>query len=122
MLRGLVCVAIHPRCCGCGHQILNLEHHLDVLEKKPGAFAGSAPVKQWREAGRWPDCLDELWRELEVQRGRCGVAPFAARMPESEERRRCGAPLAEELLQFERPLPVTDACNLLLVGRTGGLQ
>src|SRR5688572_25242747 len=26
------CVARHPRCYGRGHQILNLEHYLDVLE------------------------------------------------------------------------------------------
>src|SRR6266436_9313563 len=27
-------VATHPRCYGHGHQILNLEHYLDILEKK----------------------------------------------------------------------------------------
>jgi hypothetical protein len=50
------CAARHPRCYGRGHQILNLEHYLDVLEKKPGAMAGSAPLQQWRQAGRWPEC------------------------------------------------------------------
>jgi len=34
-------VARHARCYGRGHQILDLEHYLDVLEKKPGAMAGS---------------------------------------------------------------------------------
>ena len=34
------CAARHPRCYGHGHQILNLEHYLDVLEKKPGAMYG----------------------------------------------------------------------------------
>ena len=34
-------VATHPRCYGRGHEILNLEHYLDVLEQKPGAmYAG----------------------------------------------------------------------------------
>jgi hypothetical protein len=51
------CVARHQRCYGCGHQILNLEHYLDVLEKKPGAMDGSTPLEQWRQAGRWPECL-----------------------------------------------------------------
>jgi hypothetical protein len=51
------CVARHQRCYGCGHQILNLEHYLDVLEKKPGAMAGSTPLEQWRQAGRWPEWL-----------------------------------------------------------------
>ena len=52
------CAARHPRHYGRGHQILNLEHYLDVLEKKPGAMAGSTPLQQWRQAGRWPECLD----------------------------------------------------------------
>jgi hypothetical protein len=38
------CAARHQRCYGRGHQILNLEHYLDVLEKKPGAMAGSTPL------------------------------------------------------------------------------
>ena len=35
-----------------------LEHCLDVLEHKPGAFAGSKPLEQWRRAGRWPVSYD----------------------------------------------------------------
>ena len=31
-------VATHTRCYGRGHEILNLEHYLDVLEQKPGAM------------------------------------------------------------------------------------
>ena len=58
------CVARHQRCYGRGHQILNLEHYLDVLEKKPGAMAGSTPLEQWRQAGRWPECLDQIWKQL----------------------------------------------------------
>ena len=34
-------VARHERCYECGQQILNLEHYLEVLERKPGALAGS---------------------------------------------------------------------------------
>ena len=34
----LTCVATHTRCYGRGHEILNLEHYLDVLEQKPGAM------------------------------------------------------------------------------------
>lgn len=63
-------VAQHQRCYGRGHEILNLEHYLDVLEKKPGAMAGSTPLEQWRKAGRWPDCLDRIWRQLEQRHGR----------------------------------------------------
>lgn len=64
------CAARHPRRYGRGYQILNLEHYLDVLEKKPGAMAGSTPLQQWRQAGRWPECLDRIWHQLEQRHGR----------------------------------------------------
>jgi len=66
------CVARHQRNYGRGHQILDLEHYLDVLEKKPGAMAGSTPLQQWRQAGRWPDCLDRIWKKLEERHGKSG--------------------------------------------------
>jgi len=40
------CVARHERCYERGQQILNLEHYLEVLERKPGALAGSTPLAQ----------------------------------------------------------------------------
>src|SRR5208282_605272 len=46
------CVARHERSFGRYEQVLDLEHYLDVLEKKPGALAGSSPLRQWRERGR----------------------------------------------------------------------
>ena len=47
-------VARHERCHARRQHVLDLEHYLDVLSRKPGAFAGSKPLAQWREAGRWP--------------------------------------------------------------------
>ena len=41
-----------------------------MLSHKPGAFAGSKPLAQWREAGRWPACYDELWDRLQVRHGK----------------------------------------------------
>jgi transposase len=152
------CVARHPRCYGRGHQILDLEHYLDVLEKKPGAMAGSTPLEQWRRAGRWPACLDRIWRSLEQRHGksagtremitlvragsvegwgrliaaveealRLGITDAAAvlhilRMPDPEQRRRHAIVLAEELAQFERPMPVMDDYDLLWAGAPGGIQ
>jgi transposase len=152
------CVARHPRCYGRGHQILNLEHYLDVLEKKPGAMAGSTPLQQWRQAGRWPECLDRIWGQLEQRLGksggtremialvragsvsgwgrliasveealRLGVTDAAAvlhilNMPDPEERRCHAVALAEELAEFERPMPVMDEYDLLLKGTRGGVQ
>jgi hypothetical protein len=45
-------VARHERCHSRRQHVLDLEHYLDVLSHKPGAFAGSKPLAQWRAAGR----------------------------------------------------------------------
>ena len=58
------CVARHERTFGRYEQVLDLEHYLDVLAKKPGALAGSRPLQQWREHGRWPEGFDRLWQGL----------------------------------------------------------
>ena len=152
------CAARHPRCYGRGHQILNLEHYLDVLEKKPGAMAGSTPLQQWRQAGRWPECLDRIWHQLEQRHGksagtremitlvragsvkgwnhliaaveealRLGVTDAAAvlhimNMPDPQQRRQYALALAEELVQFERPMPVMDEYDLLLTDTRRDIQ
>ena len=64
------CVARHERCCSRRQQVLDLEHYLDVLDRKPGALAGSTPLAQWRESGRWPACYDLLWERLRTRHGR----------------------------------------------------
>jgi len=155
-------VALHPRCYGRGHEILDLEHYLDVLERKPGAMKGSTPLLQWRQAGRWPACMDTIWRELEQRHGkgkgtremislvragtsygtrdgwnkliaaveealRLGISDAAAvlhllRMPDPEQRHQYAVALAEELRQFERPMPVMDDYDLLLTNTTGAIQ
>lgn len=66
------CVATHERCYGHHQEILDLEHYLDVLERKPGALAGSKPLAQWRAAGRWPGSYDHLWQKLVERHGRGG--------------------------------------------------
>jgi hypothetical protein len=63
-------VAVHGRCYGRGQQVLDLEHYLEVLHHKPGALAGSKPLSQWREKGRWPACLDQLWERLQQRHGK----------------------------------------------------
>jgi hypothetical protein len=143
---------------GLSRQILNLEHYLDALEKKPGAMAGSTPLQQWRQASRWPECLDRIWRQLEQRLGKnrgaremitlvrvgsvagwhrliaaveealpLGVSDAAAvlhilHMPDAEERRRYAIALAEELAQFERPMPAMDEYDLLLSETPRGIQ
>ena len=64
------CVARHERHFGRSEQVLDLEHYLEVLEHKPGALAGSRPLAQWRERGRWPESFDQLWQSLQERHGR----------------------------------------------------
>lgn len=63
-------VSRHERCYSRQQQILDLEHYLDVLERKPGALAGSTALAQWRQAGRWPESFDQLWHALNMRHGR----------------------------------------------------
>jgi hypothetical protein len=62
-------VACHWRCYERYQQILDLEHYLDVLIRKPGAFSGSKPLKLWRQQGRWTSAYDELWSALQERYG-----------------------------------------------------
>jgi transposase len=64
------CVARHWRSYDRHQDVLDLEHYLDVLARKPGAFAGSKPLEQWRRAGRWPTSYDRLWQALIERQGR----------------------------------------------------
>jgi hypothetical protein len=53
-------------------QVLNLEHYLDVLSRKPGALAGSRPLEQQRQAGLWPESFDVIWQSLMERHGKQG--------------------------------------------------
>jgi transposase len=64
------CVATHERCYGRQQQVLNLEHYLDVLSRKPGALAGSRPLEQQRQAGLWPESFDVIWQSLMERHGK----------------------------------------------------
>lgn len=59
-------IARHERCYNRLQQILDLEHYLDLLHRKPGALAGSKPLDQQRQAGLWPVCFDTFSRLLNV--------------------------------------------------------
>jgi transposase len=63
-------IASHERCFGRQQKVLNLEHYLDALSRKPGAFAGSTPLEQWRAQGRWPASFDLFWEASKQRRGK----------------------------------------------------
>ena len=64
------CVARHERCYRIQQEILDLEHYLDILERKPGALAGSKPLEQWRQQGRWSASYDRFWQALIDRHGK----------------------------------------------------
>lgn len=63
-------VARHERCYHRRQQILDLEHYLEPLSRKPGALAGSTALMQWRQQQRWNDHHDRLWQVLNARHGR----------------------------------------------------
>ena len=70
----------------------------------------------------WPRLIAAVEEAL-----RLGVSDGAAvlhilNMPDPEERRRYAVMLAEELRQFERPMPDMKEYDLLLTGAAGGVQ
>jgi hypothetical protein len=64
------CIARHERCFGRQQKVLDLEHYLEVLSKKPGAFAGSTALEQWRAQGRWTVSHDRYWEALKQRQGK----------------------------------------------------
>jgi len=62
-------VAKHPRLRGSQLRSARLDHYLELLKDKPGAFEHSLALRQEREQGRWPGCFDELWTLLKERVG-----------------------------------------------------
>ena len=67
------CVARHERCYQRQQKVLELEHYLDTLEKKPGALAGSTALEQCRAQGRWPRSYDCFWEMATERIGRAAA-------------------------------------------------
>lgn len=63
-------VARHERCYRRRQQVLDLEHYLEPLSRKPGALAGSTALLQWRQQGRWTGIHDAYWQVLNARHGR----------------------------------------------------
>jgi transposase len=63
-------IARHERSYERNQQVLELEHYLDVLERKPGALAGSKPLAAWRQRGLWPESYDRLLERLIDRHGK----------------------------------------------------
>jgi hypothetical protein len=114
------CVARHERCFKRQQKVLNLEHYLDALTKKPGALAGSTPLEQWRAQGRWPASFDRFWEMLKQRRGKQGGT--RAMIEALLLGRQYGYPALKEALEKALNLNCFDveALRLLLTAEASG--
>jgi hypothetical protein len=95
------------------------------LEERYGKSGGTREMITLVRVGSvsgWPRMIAAVEEAL-----RLGVSDAAAvlhilRMPDAEKRRQHAIALAEELAQFERPMPSIDEYDLLLMGAQGGIQ
>jgi hypothetical protein len=62
-------VARHERLHLRYAESLVLDHYLDVLTDKPGAFPGSVALHQARSRGDFPASYDEVWAKLKARLG-----------------------------------------------------
>jgi transposase len=63
-------VARHERLYGKHGTSAQLDHYLELLQRKPGALARSLALRQQRDRGDWPACMDELWDKIAERAGR----------------------------------------------------
>jgi transposase len=67
-------VARHERLHGKSGTSAQLDHYLELLQRKPGAMEHSVALSQERDRGSWPGCFDELWGALVERYGRSDAA------------------------------------------------
>jgi transposase len=67
-------VARHERLHGKAQTSAQLDHYLELLQRKPGAMENSVALHQERDRGSWPGCFDELWGALVERYGRSDAA------------------------------------------------
>ena len=67
-------VARHERCHGKAQTSAQLDHYLELLQRKPGAMENSVALRQERDRGSWPGCFDALWAALSERYGRSDAA------------------------------------------------
>jgi transposase len=67
-------VARHERLHGKFGTSAQLDHYLELLDRKPGGLEHSLALAQERERGAWPAAFDELWAALTGRYGRSEAA------------------------------------------------
>jgi hypothetical protein len=71
-LDGHMIVATHPRATAKGTESLELDHYLEVLAVKPGAFPGSTPLGRARACGAFSASHDRFLTEARHRLGDAG--------------------------------------------------
>ena len=72
-------VARHERLIAKGAVRLELDHYLEVLVRKPGAFPGSTALEQARSAGKFTPVHDAWWTQaMKIHGERDGTRAAAA--------------------------------------------
>jgi transposase len=69
---GRTLVARHERATARGSQILNLDHYLEVLVRKPGALPGATALAQARAAGTFTPAHEAFWAAARRAHGDSG--------------------------------------------------
>jgi transposase len=67
-------VARHERLHGKYGTSAQLDHYLELLQRKPGGLEHSVALSQERGRGSWPECFDRLWAALTERYGRSDAA------------------------------------------------
>jgi len=67
-------VARHERLHGRFGTSAQLDHYLELLQRKPGGLEHSVALAQQRDRGAWPAAFDELWAALTDRYGRSEAA------------------------------------------------
>jgi hypothetical protein len=67
-------VARHERLHGKFGTSAQLDHYLELLQRKPGGLERSLALSQERDRGSWPECFDRLWAGLTDRYGRSDAA------------------------------------------------
>jgi hypothetical protein len=137
ILDGGAVVASHERAVGRFVEVLELDHYLEVLRRKPGALPGATALAQAKTAGTFTSAHQQYWDSVRAARGdakgtRALVTAMHAALergvldPASviiDARRDATAPIAAvidigALARYDRPAPTLTAYDDLLTRST----
>jgi uncharacterized protein GlcG (DUF336 family) len=69
ILDGATVVACHERAVGRYVEVLNLDHYLEVLKRKPGALPGATALAQAKASGAFTPSHQRYWDAVRKTRG-----------------------------------------------------